>query len=379
MRVTQGMLINNNIKYLSQNYSRLTKLNEQMMSGKKITKPSDDPVVAMNGMHYRSQVVEVEQFKRNLNEGFNWLENADSSLHEASQALQRVRDLTVQASNDSYDAGARKSIADEIASLQQHLAALADTKVGDTYIFSGTDTSESPINLSQIGLEFSSFKDLDEKRGYVISYQGQTFKYDGTDESGNTFVSFSGEKMVIDPATSNITYHYKETLEYRDGEQVDVTKKLSEQDIVISHETAVSINVEDVEIEIMKGVKMPINIRPQDAFPVDLFSGLESLKKMLNNPGTSGTEINKSLEAIDKMLNNIVSTRSELGARTNRAELVQSRLMEQEVIAKKTVSENEDIDLEKVYIDLTIAQSLHQASLAVGAKLIQPTLMDYLR
>ncbi|WP_394234935.1 flagellar hook-associated protein FlgL [Niallia oryzisoli] len=379
MRVTQGMLINNNIKYLSQNYNRLTKLNEQMMSGKKITKPSDDPVVAMNGMHYRSQVIEVDQFKRNLNEGFNWLENADSSLQEAGQALQRIRELTVQASNDSYDADARKNIADEISSLQEHLAALADSKVGDTYIFSGTDTNKKPTDITKVGIEFSSFLGQADKSDYVISYQGQTFKNDSTDVSGNTFVSSTGEKMIVDPATSEITYNYKEELEYRDGEMVDVNKKLSEQDLVISHVSAVSTNNENVEIEIMKGVKMAINIRPQEAFPVDLFSGIESIKNMLTNPSTTGVDINKSLQSIDEMLNNMVSTRSELGARTNRAELVQSRLMEQEVIAKETVSENEDIDLEKVYIDLTIAQSLHQASLAVGAKLIQPTLMDYLR
>ena len=379
MRVTQGMLINNNIKYLSQNYNRLTTLNEQMMSGKKITKPSDDPVVAMNGMHYRSQVVEVEQFKRNLNEGFNWLENADSSLNEAGQALHRVRELTVQASNDSYDAGARKNIADEITSLQEHLAALAETKVGDTYIFSGTDTNKRPINLNQIGVDYGTFLSQNDKTGYVVSYNGQTFKHDPSDVSGNTFVSASGEKMIVDPATSEITYQYQEELQYRDGELANVEKKLSDDEVIISHISAVSTNNENVEIEIMKGVKMAINIRPQEAFPVDLFSGIESIKKMLIDPNSSGAEINKSLESIDTMLNNIISTRSELGARTNRAELVQNRLMEQEVISKQTLSENEDIDLEKVYIDLTIAQSLHQASLAVGAKLIQPTLMDYLR
>ena len=53
-----------------------------MTSGKKISKPSDDPVVAMNGMRYRSQVKEITQFKRNLNEGFSWLDNADSALNE---------------------------------------------------------------------------------------------------------------------------------------------------------------------------------------------------------------------------------------------------------------------------------------------------------
>ena len=51
LRVTQGMLTNNSVKYLSQSYNRLSQLSDQMTSGKKISKPSDDPVVAMNGMH----------------------------------------------------------------------------------------------------------------------------------------------------------------------------------------------------------------------------------------------------------------------------------------------------------------------------------------
>ncbi|MCQ6277135.1 flagellar hook-associated protein FlgL [Bacillus sp. V3B] len=379
MRVTQGMLINNNIKYLSQNYDRLSKLNEQMMTGKKISKPSDDPVVAMNGMHYRSQVVEISQFKRNLNEGFNWLENADSTLNETGQVLQRIRELTVQASNDSNDPTARRSIADEIGSLQEHLVALADTKVGDTYIFSGTDTDKKPITGNQINIEFDAFMNQGNKEGYVISYQGQTFKYDPNDVSGNTFLSVTGEKMVVDPETNGVTYQYQEALEYRNGELADVQKSLKGQELVISHESAVSSNTEDVVIEVMKGVKLPINIKPNETFSIELFSGLESLKKMINDPETKGTDINQSLEYLDQMLDNIVSTRSELGARTNRAEMVHNRLLEQEVIATQTVSENEDIDFEQVLIDLTLQESLHKASLSVGARLIQPTLMDFLR
>ena len=150
MRVTQGMLTNNSVRYLSQSYNRLSELNDQMTSGKKISKPSDDPVIAMNGMHYRSQVKEITQFKRNLNEGFNWMDNADSALMKQVKLLQRIRELTVQASNDSYDSSERGNIADEIGSLQEHLVSLADTKVGDTYIFSGTDTDKKPINENLI-------------------------------------------------------------------------------------------------------------------------------------------------------------------------------------------------------------------------------------
>lgn len=375
MRVTQGMLIGNNIKYLSQNYNRLTKLNDQMMSGKQITRPSDDPVIAMKGMHYRSQVTEIAQFKRNLNEGFNWMDNADSTLNETGQVLQRIRELTVQASNDSYDATARGSITDEIQRLQEHLIALANAKVGDNYIFNGTDSDKKPVNENQINVEFDNFAGQTDKKDFVISYQGQTFKY----VSENTFKSAKGEEMIVDPTTKEITYKYKESLEYRDGETVDMEKKLTGAQVVVSNISAVSQNKEDVNIEVMKGITIPINVPPQGAFSVDLFSGLESLKKMLRDPATEGKDINKSLDHLDNMLNDIVSTRSELGARTNRAEMVENRLLEQEVIAKKTVSENEDIDFEKVIIDLTIQESLHKASLAVGARLIQPTLMDFLR
>lgn len=373
MRVTQGMLINNNIKYLSQNYNRLTKLNEQMMSGKKITKPSDDPVIAMNGMHYRSQVVEVEQFKRNLSEGFNWLENTDSALNEAGQVLQRVRELTVQAANDSYGPEERADIAEEIDSLRQHLGTLAEAKVGDTYIFSGTDTDKKPITESGINIKFKDFINQTDKKGYVISYQGQTFKHDSTDASGDLFLSSSGEKILVNSESGEVTY------QPGNGEQNGSEVTLTEEQLVVSNESAVSNNRENVLIDVMKGVKLPINVHPQDAFPIEMFSGLESIKKMLNDPNVTGAEITKSLDQIDQMLNGVLSTRAELGARTNRAELVQNRLLEQEVIAQQTVSNNEDIDFEQVLIDLTVQENLHKASLAVGAKLIQPTLMDYLR
>ena len=333
LRVTQGMLTNNSVKYLSQSYNKLAQLSDQMTTGKKILKPSDDPVIAMNGMRYRSETVEIEQFKRNLNEGFNWMENADSALNETGNVLQRIRELTVQASNDSYTPSEIKNISDEIGSLQKHLVTLAGTKVGDTYIFSGTDTDKKPINENLIDIEFDKFVAQSNKEGYVISYQGQTFKYDG---DADAFLSSTNgnERMTID-ASGKIAYEYKEALEYRNGEEETFTKIIEPEKLVISHEDAVSKNTEDVEIEVMKGVKLAINIRPQNAFSIELFSGLESLKKMLNDPETSGAEITKSLDSIDLMLNGVLSTRSELGARMNRAEMTENRLLEQEVIAKR--------------------------------------------
>ena len=82
---------------------------------------------------------------------------------------------------------------------------------------------------------------------------------------------------------------------------------------------------------------------------------------------------------MDIGINNIVNARAELGARMNRLELVENRLSEQEVIATQTMSQNEDIDYAKAITELITQESLHRAALSAGARIIQPSLVDFLR
>lgn len=401
MRVTQSMLSNSNLKYISQNYNQLARLQDQLITGKKITRPSDDPVIAMKGMRYRTDLVEVDQFRRNLNEGFNWMDNADSALDETNLVLQRIRELVVQASNDSYEEEARKNIEKEISSLQAHIVALANTKIGENYIFNGTDTVSSPINENQFNVDFTKFaSDIANVDDYVISYKGKTYKYDSTNGDVTTFtvqpdikyktIDANGNEIEetgppatisIDTSTTppSIKQFQLEEQEGLNGAVIGSTRDLEVNDLVVSNIGAISSNTQKVEIEVMKGVKIPINVNSQDVFSIEMFSGLESIKKMLTDPETTGEEITKALDSIDSYLNNIVSTRAELGAQINRAEMVDSRLLDQRVIAKNTISTNEDIDFEEAIINLTIQESIHRASLAAGARIIQPTLMDFLR
>ena len=66
--------------------------------------------------------------------------------------------------------------------------------MGDTYIFSGTDTDKTPINENLINIDFDQFVAETDKEGFVISYQGQTFKYDSTDASGRYFCILNNGK-----------------------------------------------------------------------------------------------------------------------------------------------------------------------------------------
>ena len=144
MRITQSMLSNNMLSNITNSYERLAKLQEQITSQKKFSKPSDDPAAAMMGMTYRKNLNQVEQYSSNINKATSWTESTDSALNQAISALQRIRELAVQASNGTYEESQRESIAAEIKELKQHIVDVGDTQLGEQYIFNGYGTNTRP-------------------------------------------------------------------------------------------------------------------------------------------------------------------------------------------------------------------------------------------
>ncbi len=82
---------------------------------------------------------------------------------------------------------------------------------------------------------------------------------------------------------------------------------------------------------------------------------------------------------IDSNMDAVLTQRADIGARQNRVEMMANRLDSQEAHAIKQMSENEDIDYEKVITEMITQESIHRAALSVGARIIQPSLVDFLR
>ena len=91
------------------------------------------------------------------------------------------------------------------------------------------------------------------------------------------------------------------------------------------------------------------------------------------------SNIGNLLDDIDTTIDSFLTSRSQVGAKQNRIELMIDRLGQQEIFAKKIMSKNEDIDIEKAIMDLTTQESIHSAALSVGSRVIQPSLIDFLR
>jgi len=271
----------------------MQKYQDQLATGKKINRPSDDPVVAIKGMFYRTNLTEVEQYKRNLNEAYQWMESSEQGIEHATQVTQRIRELVVQGQNGSNSPEDLKAIAVEIGQLKEDLAGVANTQVAGRYIFNGTKTDGKPVTVND----------------------------DGT--------------LTFDQ------------------------------------------NTEAFNVEVSKGVQLKVNINPTNVFGEDFFNTIQAIEDALNSGDMSNGD--QLLGDLDDHFDTMSAERSEIGARYNRLEMIDSRIQDQEIIANRILSENEDADLERVITDLTIQESIHRASLAVGSKVIQPTLIDFLR
>ncbi|MCU9612984.1 flagellar hook-associated protein FlgL [Caldibacillus lycopersici] len=138
-----------------------------------------------------------------------------------------------------------------------------------------------------------------------------------------------------------------------------------------------------INIEIFQGTQVTVNTNGEELFGTiladDSSSVLTNLINDLNDPSKSEDDIGNYLDEIDGILEQFSKEQSKIGAKQLRVDLFENRLENHEVMATDLLSKNEDVDLEKVLIDLTTQQTVHQASLSVGAKLIQTTLMDFLK
>src|SRR6266571_226443 len=142
MRITMGMMAENSLRNIEANQNRVQSLQDQITSGSRISKPSDDPIGAAQALSLQESLDQSTQYGRNIDQANSWLNATDSALSSVTDSLHRARELAVQASNGTLSASDRSAVQAEITQLQQHVLDLAHSKYGSSYLFAGTRTDQ---------------------------------------------------------------------------------------------------------------------------------------------------------------------------------------------------------------------------------------------
>lgn len=138
-------------------------------------------------------------------------------------------------------------------------------------------------------------------------------------------------------------------------------------------------NTNLIKYEISVGIEIPVNITAQEVFKdQDLLGTLQNVIDHLNASDTTQLSGNDLL-AINSNLEQVLASQAQVGARVNRLELTNNRLMDQETNFAKLQSEVQGADIAQVIMDLKNQENVYQSSLSVGARIIMPTLMDFIR
>lgn len=127
-----------------------------------------------------------------------------------------------------------------------------------------------------------------------------------------------------------------------------------------------------------EGIKIQSSVLPDELFGTEtdennIFKTLQSISNNLK----AGNSVD--LDKIDAGIDRLLTVGAENGVRQNRAEAVENRLLDSNLELKSMLSKVEDIDYAEAIIKLTSEESVYQASLAASSKIIQPSLMDFLR
>jgi len=131
-----------------------------------------------------------------------------------------------------------------------------------------------------------------------------------------------------------------------------------------------------IEFEIGTGVKMGVNMNGQELF-MPIFEVLQNLHgELIEATPSSSSGV---LDDLDNALDNVLQQVSELGGKQNRVGLAKERMLDLKLNLTKILSEDQDLDYAEAIMELKMEEFAYRAALSVGARIIQPTLVDFLR
>ncbi|MBI4299963.1 MAG: flagellar hook-associated protein FlgL [Chloroflexi bacterium] len=148
MRITDNMMVKSTMDNLNRNLSRLEKLQSQISSGKRVQRPSDDPVAVAKALRLRASLETMDQQIRNIDLSQGWLGKTESSLAGLGDFLGRARELAVQAGNGTLSPADMKAIAQEVDQLFQQAIQAGNDTYENKYIFAGFKVTTAPFVTS---------------------------------------------------------------------------------------------------------------------------------------------------------------------------------------------------------------------------------------
>ncbi len=150
MRVTDLTKQNAVLRNIGNNTDRLQNLQENISSGRRINRLSDDPIGATRTQDIKTQLSFFEMLQRTLQSNFIWLDRSETELEHIGSLLRRAKILTLAQANANADAATRRVTAEEMQAIIDGAFQSGNAKIGKLFIFAGSKTFTRPLGVSPL-------------------------------------------------------------------------------------------------------------------------------------------------------------------------------------------------------------------------------------
>jgi len=307
---------------LNKSLGELNSLNERVTTGRRYQKASEEPAAALKAYKVRGEISRLSRYQNNLKEAAGELAERESALSEINSILTDINDQLLQTASDTNNESGRETVASMLRGYQEQLLNIGNTKFGSKYIFGGEDMQNMPFGLDSSGKLL--YHGLDTNNASL--FEDEHYFYDiglgiKTDALGN-----------VVPGTG-----------------LDMASPGSE----------------------LFGVGTDAN-----GLSDNLYNLLGQIADKLSANDLSGIEdMSAKLEAFsDKNMIKLV----DVGERNNFIDFLTDRYTTSEYNAMEKQKTLEGVDNAKAILDYKMQETAYNAALAMGSKILQYTLLDYL-
>lgn len=321
MRITNGNVMSTYLRDLQNNLQSMDKLNTQLNTSKQVNKISDDPFKTVKIMNVQGEINNVEKYNYNCDEITGWLDITDESLDRVGNLTSEIKTLLTSIQG-TFGPDEIKAVQTEINEKIKQVGEAMNTTYAGKYVFGGSATDQPPVRV-----------ETDPTSGLA------KIIVNNTDKDGN-----------VDP---NLSARLDASLksEISDGITMDYNLTINNITSTTGKETGKKSG-----LDILNDVVQKLNSDPVD---------MDEIKKLSSDLGD--------------YMNDVLNNRSLIGAKTNTVSAVKDSNEENILEMKGTFSLMQDVNYADKFMELKEAQMIYNATLQVGSKLLQPTILDYLR
>lgn len=410
MRIATSQIFDAGVANINKQWSQLLHLQQQVASGRRILRPSDDPVAAARALEVTQSSNILNQYATNQQNANAALGLAEAQLTSLNDMFARIKELTVQAGNATLSASDRKSIAFELRARYDELLGLANAADGQgQYLFSGYKGSNKPFAGTVDQLNTSATQEItydgdDGQRRLQVSATRMLEVSDaGTDvfmriKNGNGYFAtgYAGTNTgsgvidignVSDPAAWDALADKNLSINFTSATTYDIVDSASAVIASGTYQSGVPIAIPGGGASvIITGAPASgdiFTIAPSSSQSVfktlaNLIGALESGSGGVAESAQYSNEIAFALANLDRANDNILRVRAQIGSRMNELESLDSVNQDLQLQYQQTLSNLQDLDYAKAISDLTRKQTDLQAAQQSFVKISQLSLFNYL-